>query len=250
MRIRVTETAREAGQTIALDIASGLSSGAIRVLGVATGASPLPIYDELASFAGARARADLELVALDEYVGLAASDPRSFAAYVAERIAAPLGVPPERTHVPSGSGPDADAAADAFEATIRRVGPVDLQILGVGTNGHIGFNEPGSPRESLTRVVTLSERTRRDNAPYFPGVEVPTRAITQGIDTIMRAKRLVVIATGARKAEAVAALVSGVVTPELPVTFLSQHPDLTLVADAAAAGALCRRLTPFSPPRA
>lgn len=166
---------------------------------------------------------------------------RGLCVEVHDRIAAPLGVQGERTHVPDGSALDPDAAAADFEATIRRVGPVDLQILGVGTNGHVGFNEPGSPADSVTRVVALSDRTRADNARYFGEETTPTHAITQGIATIMRARRLVLIATGERKAEAVAALVSGTSTTEIPATLLRGRSDLTVVADVAAAGSLAAR---------
>lgn len=236
MRVRITDSAEQAGQLIADDIAARLTDGSVRVLGVATGASPLPIYRSLA--ARGVGYPGVELVALDEYVGTGSDDPRSFSAYVAARIARPLQIPVERTHVPSGDGRDPDAAAAEFERLIERIGPVDLQILGVGTNGHIGFNEPGSDRASVTRVVELSDRTRHDNAPYFAGGAVPARAITQGIDTIMRARSLVVIATGAAKAPVVAAMLAGVVTSDVPATFLTEHPDLTVVVDPLAAGSL------------
>jgi glucosamine-6-phosphate deaminase len=236
VRLHVTDTAQDAGEFIAHEIALGLATGAIRVLGVATGASPIPIYEALA--ARAVSPRALELVALDEYVGLASSDPRSFAAYVRHRIATPLGVSRERTHVPDGAASDPASAAANFESTIDRIGPVDVQILGVGTNGHIGFNEPGSSADSFTRVVALSERTRSDNARYFGDEATPTHAITQGVATIMRARQLVLIATGLRKADAVAALASGVVTPKIPATLLRRHPDLVVVADADAASSL------------
>lgn len=232
MRIVITQTADEAGRQVAVDIVDRMAARAFRVLGVATGATPLPVYRELARRAPAHAL--LELVALDEYVGVSASDPRSFGAYVARHIAAPLGVPPERVHVPDGAAPDPHTEATAFEKVIDRIGPVDLQILGVGTNGHVGFNEPGSTPSSTTRVVELTEHTRRDNAPSFAGAEVPAKAITQGVSTILRARTLIVVATGRRKAAAVAALARGLVVDDLPVTFLAQHADLTLVADAAA----------------
>jgi glucosamine-6-phosphate deaminase len=201
------------------------------VLGVATGSSPLALYAALA-----RRRADglvtegLRLFALDEYVGISADDPRSYAAYVRSVIARPLGIPSENVHVPDGST-GADGAA--YERAIAAAGGVDVQIVGIGRNGHIGFNEPGSDAETRTRVVELDESTRRANAEHFDGElsRVPTHAMTQGVATILSARRIVLVASGAAKAAALRAALTGPVTAANPASFLQRHPDVTVVAD-------------------
>ena len=199
------------------------------VLGVATGGTPLPVYRELA-----RAGADfsrVRLVALDEYVGLPAGHSGSFAAYVGREIAGPLRIPPANVVLPRGRGA-------GLESRLAELGGVDLQLLGIGRNGHLAFNEPGSALDSRTRVVALSATTRRDNAEPFGAEPVPTHAVTQGIGTILEARHLVLLATGEAKAAAVAAALTGPVTSECPASVLNRHPHVTVVLDAAAAGCL------------
>lgn len=201
------------------------------VLGVATGSSPLALYSALIRRRAEGLATDgLRLFALDEYVGLSPDDPRSYAAYVRSMIAEPLGIPDARVRVPSGSTA-ADAAA--YERAIAEAGGVDLQIVGIGRNGHIGFNEPGSDAETRTRVVELDESTRRANAAHFDGdlSRVPTHAMTQGVATILSARRIVLVASGAAKAPALRAALVGPVTAANPASFLQRHPDVTVVAD-------------------
>ncbi|MCJ1708780.1 glucosamine-6-phosphate deaminase [Microbacterium sp. VKM Ac-2923] len=201
------------------------------VLGVATGSSPLALYAALIRRrAEGLATEGLRLFALDEYVGLDASDPRSYAAYVRSVIARPLGIPAENVRVPRGST-GADGAA--YERAIAAEGGVDVQIVGIGRNGHIGFNEPGSDAETRTRVVELDESTRRANAEHFDGdlSRVPTHAMTQGVATILSARRIVLVASGAAKAAALRAALTGPITPDNPASFLQRHPDVTVVAD-------------------
>ncbi|NTY58933.1 glucosamine-6-phosphate deaminase [Mycolicibacterium sphagni] len=213
-----------------------LPAGAPR-LGVATGGTPMRLYAEL----GRRSRggeidlSDATLVALDEYVGLDVDDRHSYAAYVRVRIADPLGVPPANILVPQGSREDPEAAAAEFEAVVAGLG-VDVQIAGIGSNGHLAFNEPGSPLDSMTRVVGLSEQTRRDNARFFGGrIEaVPRYAITQGLGTICRARSVLLLAAGPAKADALAAALSGPVAADVPASVLQRHPDVTVIADPAA----------------
>jgi glucosamine-6-phosphate deaminase len=228
--------------TVAADaVMSGLPDEMPR-LGVATGATPLPLYRELASRveSGAVELSSATLVALDEYVGLGQSDPRSYAAYVRDVIAGPLGVDPTRALVPDGLAADPDREADAYEQTIVALGGIDVQIAGLGANGHLGFNEPGSALDSMTRTVELSAQTRQDNARYFSDqlVDVPIRAITQGLGTISRARSIVVLVKGATKARALWAALNGPVTPEVPASVLQRHPRVTVIADHAAAGNL------------
>lgn len=211
-------------------------------LGVATGGTPMRLYDELArrSRAGEIDLSSAVVVALDEYVGLGVADPHSYAAYVRERIAEPLGIAPENVVVPQGDSPDPDTAAAEFDARIAAVGGVDVQIAGIGANGHLGFNEPGSSLASTTRVVALSERTRSDNARFFGGrIEaVPRHAITQGLATICRARGILLLASGRAKAQPLVAALLGPVDAAVPASVLQGHADVTVIADHAAAAML------------
>ena len=226
---RVIPCAADEIGEVAAGIVAGVSPDG--VLGVATGSSPLALYTALVRRRAEGLRTEgLRLFALDEYVGLAASDPRSYAAYVRAVIAEPLGIPAHNVRVPSGS-----TAADgaAYERAIAASGGVDVQIVGIGRNGHIGFNEPGSDAETRTRVVTLDESTRRANAEHFGGdlAQVPTHAMTQGVATLLSARRIVLVASGAAKAPALRAALTGPVTAANPASFLQRHPDVTVVAD-------------------
>lgn len=207
-------------------------------LGVATGGTPLRLYAELArrSRRGDIDLSDAVVIALDEYVGLGDGDPHSYAAYVTEHIAGPLGIRPANVHVPQCSGADPVAAAAQFEDRIADLGGVDVQIAGIGSNGHLAFNEPGSPLDSTTRVVALSERTRHDNARFFGGRvhDVPRRAITQGLATISRARSILLLAAGRSKADALAAALCGPVDAGVPASVLQRHSDVTVLADPPA----------------
>lgn len=201
------------------------------VLGIATGASPMSLYRGLAAhrLAGL-ATEGLTLCALDEYVGIAPDDPRSYRSYVLKNVAGPLGIPAERVHLPG--------EVDDYDQLIASLGGVGLQIVGIGGNGHIGFNEPGSALESSTRVVELTAETRQANARYFGGdpAAVPQQAMTQGIRTICNAAGIVMVASGAAKAQALVAALTGPVTSQVPASALQLHPAVTVVADAAALG--------------
>ncbi len=210
-------------------------------LGVATGGTPLLLYRELARRSASGAidlRAGI-LVALDEYIGLGRDDPHSYAAYIQDTIAEPLGVDAPDVLVPNGlAEPDLEAAA--LEDAIVAVGGIDVQIAGIGANGHLGFNEPGSTFDSVSRTVTLSSQTRSDNARFFGGriEDVPTRAITQGLGTITRARSIVLLARGSHKAEPLAAALRGPVSTDVPASILRSHPNVTVIADRAAAAGL------------
>jgi glucosamine-6-phosphate deaminase len=206
-----------------------LVSSANAVLGFATGNTPLGIYAELNKRSALECKAAFSL---DEYVSLGADDNRSFAWYVRKRIEPALGFNPEFIQVPQGDAPDPKSEANRFEALIKSQA-IDLQLLGTGRNGHIAFNEPGSAKDSVTRVVTLDSSTRKDNGADFAGY-APEKAITQGVSTILRAKRILLVATGAGKKEALQQLLKGVENPNWPVTYLASHPDLVVLADQAA----------------
>ncbi len=223
----------------AADLVEELLTGrAEPVLGVATGASPLELYAELERRRERMPRG-LGAFALDEYVGIDPRDPRSYAGVVRDHVTVPLGLDPRRVHVPDGRAADLAAACRAYEEAIAASGGVDVQIVGIGTNGHIGFNEPGSSFDSRTRVVELAASTREANARYFDEPsEVPTHAVTQGIATILSARRIVLLAAGAAKAEAVAAALEGPVDPACPASALQRHPEVHLVLDPDAASQL------------
>jgi glucosamine-6-phosphate deaminase len=208
------------------------------VLGLATGSSPLPVYDELVrrhgddrlSFAAAMA------FLLDEYVGLPVDHPQSYRAVIEREFTARVDFDRRRVHGPDGQAANLPAACAAYEAAIAEARGVDLQLLGVGTDGHIGFNEPGSSLASRTRLKTLTAQTRADNARFFDSIdEVPRHVLTQGVGTILDARHLVLIATGAAKAEAVARTVEGPVSAFFPASALQLHPHASVVVDEAAA---------------
>jgi glucosamine-6-phosphate deaminase len=225
-------------QLVADRIADRADTNSLAVLGVATGSSPSAVYRALAA-ANSNAIRGLEVFALDEYVGLSYSSEASYHAVVDMQIRAPLGLDPAKVHVPDGMATNLNAAADAYERELRKVGGVGLQILGIGSNGHIAFNEPGSSFDSRTRVVTLDDRTRADNARFFANVnEVPATALTQGIGTIMEAAEIILVANGVEKAYAVASAIEGPVGTQVPASVLQRHRNVTFALDAAAASAL------------
>ncbi|GER21628.1 glucosamine-6-phosphate deaminase [Zafaria cholistanensis] len=244
MEIIVLPDADAAGRHAAGIIARTIAARPRPVVGVATGSSPLATYRELAALVARGLDVSRTTAfALDEYVGLGPEHPQSYHAVVDREVTRRLGLDPGRVHVPDGSARDLEAACAAYEQAITAAGGVDIQLLGVGANGHIGFNEPGSSLGSATRVKTLAPGTRRDNARFFGGdpEAVPVHCLTQGIGTILRARRLVLVATGAAKAQAVATLAEGPLGAYCPATALQLHPEATVVVDEEAAAQLALR---------
>jgi glucosamine-6-phosphate deaminase len=213
------------------------------VLGLATGSTPLGLYRELVAMSRA-ALLDFSRVRtfnLDEYVGLAPDHPHSYAHFMRANLFNHVNVPPAAIHIPNGLAKDIPKQCDEYEASIKRAGGIDLQLLGIGTDGHIGFNEPSSSLASRTRLKTLTPRTIEDNAHFFGSAEqVPRHVITMGVGTIMEARHCLVLALGEGKAGAVAAMVEGPITADCPASILQMHPKCTLIVDDAAAGALRR----------
>ncbi|OUE10236.1 Glucosamine-6-phosphate deaminase [Clavibacter michiganensis] len=242
MQVVIRESAEEVGRYTADVIRAGARDGSLRVLGVATGSSPLPVYRALADGADGpdrEALAGLTAFALDEYVGLAPDHPEGYRAVVDREVTRRLGLDPARVHVPDGRAEGIRDAGDRYEALIREAGGIDLQVLGIGATGHIGFNEPTSSFASRTRIKTLTPETRADNARFFDTPdEVPVHCITQGLGTILDARRVVLVAHGAAKAAAVAAAVEGPLTSMCPGSALQLHPDAVVVVDEAAAAGL------------
>lgn len=207
------------------------------VLGVATGSTPLQLYQQLARSGADFSRASA--FALDEYVGLPESHPESYTRVIDTQVTRQLGFQPERVHVPSGNHATLATAGPEFEAKIRAAGGIDVQILGIGTNGHVGFNEPGSSFASRTRVQVLAEQTRIDNSRFFDSLEsVPRHCVTQGIGTILEARHLLLLAFGKQKAAAVRAALEGPVSSLVPASAIQLHPRVSVLLDEDAASEL------------
>lgn len=232
----IVRSAEEAGEVAADAIEHLVDGKPDAVLGLATGSTPLSTWRALAARG-----LDLSRVrgfALDEYVGLEPGHPQSYRSVITREVVEPLGLTPSLVRVPADSGPLETAGAD-YESAIIAAGGVDLQVLGIGRTGHIGFNEPGSSFASLTRVKTLTEQTRRDNARFFASAEeVPLHCVTQGLGTILRARHLVLLAFGSGKASALAGAVEGPLTASLPGSAVQLHPRVTVIVDEAAAAEL------------
>ncbi|HPT83104.1 MAG TPA: glucosamine-6-phosphate deaminase [Limnochordia bacterium] len=210
------------------------------VLGLATGSTPLGVYELLVEYHARGADfSKLTTFNLDEYVGLARDHPQSYHWYMQENLFSKVNIDPRRTFIPNGLAEDLEAECQRYEGLIKQAGGIDLQLLGIGTNGHIGFNEPGTDFGSITHVVDLAESTIRDNSRFFESIEeVPKQAISMGIKTIMQAKEIILMASGGSKADAIYATVHGPVTTAVPASVLQLHPAVTLVVDQAAASRL------------
>src|ERR1700709_2120278 len=239
MEVVILADTTEIGSVAADAITGLLHRKPDAVLGLATGSSPLAIYDELAARfdAGLISFAKARGFTLDEYVGLPADHPERYRTVIDSVFASPADFPPGAVQGPDGSASDVPAACAAYENAIRAAGGIDLQILGIGTDGHIGFNEPGSSLASRTRIKTLTRQTRVDNARFFGGdVEsVPTHCLTQGLASIMEARHLIPVATGRSKAEAVHHLVEGPVSAMWPASIPQPPPPVNVLLDDGAA---------------
>ncbi|MDO4502119.1 MAG: glucosamine-6-phosphate deaminase [Coriobacteriia bacterium] len=210
-------------------------------LGLATGSTPIGLYAELVKDCadGKISFKDVDTYNLDEYRGLPADHVQSYHYFMKDNLFDHVDIDQSRTHVPDGSNPDAQAACAEYEAAIKAHGGVDLQLLGLGHNGHIGFNEPNTEFVKETNCVDLTESTITANSRLFDSIDqVPTQAYTMGIGTIMAAKKILVVANGEGKADIVAQAFFGPVTPQVPASVLQFHPDVTVVVDAAA-GSKC-----------
>lgn len=242
MEVVIVESQAAGAALAAKAITELLNAKPDAVLGLATGSTPLPVYDALVAAyqAGQVSFAQARGFALDEYVGLPQGHPESYRSVLDREIVDRVDFAPGAVQTPDGWSDDPRAACAAYDAAITLSGGIDLQILGVGTDGHIGFNEPTSSLASPTRIKTLTQQTREDNARFFDGDvdQVPHHVITQGIGTILRAGHLVLLAWGSNKAEAVAATVEGPVTSMVPSSALQLHPHATVLVDEPAAEAL------------
>lgn len=239
MRVRVFDTPRAAAHALAAAVARALEQNPRLVLGLPTGRTPIPLYRELATLCRAR-QVDFSQATtfnLDEFVGLPARHPSSYRAFMQRHLFGRVNLPPTRIHFLNGTASDLEAECRRYERAIGRAGGIDLQILGLGTNGHIGFNEPAPALMAETHWTSLSQATRRANAGFFGNRlrAVPREALSMGMATILHARRIVLLATGSGKARCVERMVNGPLTPALPASFLQLHRHVEVWVDRAAA---------------
>lgn len=241
MDFKVVETYEDMSRAAADIIAELLKEKPDCVLGLATGSTPIGLYADLVEDckAGKISFAKATTFNLDEYRGLAPEHDQSYRYFMQHNLFDHVDVRPEATHVPEGFNPDADAACEEYEQAIAAAGGVDLQLLGLGHNGHIGFNEPEDYFPAKTHVVQLTERTIQANSRLFDSIDdVPREAYTMGVGTIMAARKVIVVANGKDKAETVRDAFFGPVTPRVPASVLQFHQDVTVIVDKEA-GSLC-----------
>lgn len=224
-------------QTGASLIVSLLQSNPKAVLGLATGSSPVGVYARLIEMhrKGLVSFSKATSFNLDEYIGLPVNHPQSYRSFMNEQLFNHIDINPDQTHIPNGNAADMEAECLAYDKKLDEYGPVDLQILGIGSNGHIGFNEPDASLNSKTHVVELLEDTREANARFFDSLEdVPRQAITMGIGSILKAKQILLLARGASKAEAIRNAVEGPITTQCPASLLQSHPNVIVLVDEEA----------------
>ena len=241
MVIQIFDNEKQVAQAGAALIATQLLDVPESVLGFATGSTPLGIYSELTRLyeEGVISFATARTFNLDEYYGLAREHEQSYFRFMHENLFNHVNLKPENIHLPNGEAEDADEECRLYEDAIREAGGVDLQLLGIGHNGHIGFNEPGSFFPKATHKVRLTDDTIHMNARFFASEEeVPREALSMGIGTIMDAEKILVVATGANKADAVYEMVAGQIDPQCPASILQVHPRVTLLLDREAAARL------------
>lgn len=239
MEILIRDTPEAVAQTAADIVATYVQPGA--VIGLATGSTPVATYRELISRynSGELSFSGVKAFCLDEYIGIPREHEQSYYRFIRDEFTAHVDFADDAVHSPDGLDPRPWEAAERYEQAIVSSGGIEIQILGIGTNGHIGFNEPASPLRARTRVEVLHPQTIADNSRFFNSVEdVPTHAITQGLGTIQDAGHALVLATGAGKAQAVHDMVEGPITSHVPASSLQLHPHVTVLVDAQAASLL------------
>ena len=237
MRIYVTEDYQAMSRKVANLLAAQVMMKPDCVLGLATGSTPVGAYQRLVELyrAGDVDFSQVRSINLDEYVGLAPTHDQSYRYFMQTNLFDHVNIDPASTNVPNGMAADPEAECLRYNQVIRDMGGIDIQVLGMGHNGHIGFNEPGHAFELETHVVDLTESTIEANARFFASrEEVPRRAITMGIKSIMQARQILVVVSGESKADIVKAAFTGPVVPEVPASILQMHPDVVLVGDKAA----------------
>jgi glucosamine-6-phosphate deaminase len=239
MNLRVFRSAEEAGRAAAHAVAAQLSRKPASVFGLPTGRTSLAIYDALAALhdAGAADFSQAHTFNIDEFVGLQSSDKRSFCAFMQKHLFSRINLPAGHVHFLSGTAADHEAECERFEREIAAMGGLDLLLLGIGRNGHIGFNEPARVLRARSHRTGLAVDTRRANAALFGGRldKVPREALTMGVGTMLDARAIVLVATGRSKARAVAAMVNGQISTALPASLLQLHPNVEVILDLPSA---------------
>ncbi|MGG1611819.1 glucosamine-6-phosphate deaminase [Paenibacillus phoenicis] len=237
LNIIKTNSEQQFNETGAGIIASLLQSNPRAILGLATGSTPVGVYEKLIELykKGSVSFKQASSYNLDEYIGLPADHPESYRRFMDEKLFNHIDILPENTHVPEGNAPDPEQAAKDYAKLLDQAGQIDLQLLGLGHNGHIGFNEPADELTGPPHVVKLQERTRLANARFFNSIEeVPTHALTMGIGSILQAKQILLMAKGEDKAEIIAKALKGPITTQCPASLLQTHPNVVVVVDQAA----------------
>ena len=237
MEVIVKKNYEEMSKVAATLFAAEIMENPKTILGMATGSTPVGLYKELVKMyeAGDLDFSQVTTFNLDEYIGLAPEHDQSYHYFMNDNLFNHVNINKENVHVPDGVGFEAGEAGKAYEELMAKTGQVEIQLLGLGCNGHIGFNEPGEAFETETHCVDLQERTIEANKRFFASIdEVPKQAYTMGIKTIMMAKKILVVVSGEDKAETVKNAFFGPVTPQVPASILQMHPDVTIVADEAA----------------
>lgn len=240
MEVIILENQQAASELASKRILSLVTQTPNCVLGFATGSTPLKTY-ELLGEAKSQQNIDFSKITsfnLDEYVGLPTDHASSYSYYMHQHVFGPLGLSPEQYHLPNGMAANIELECQQYEQKIKERGPIDLQILGIGRDGHIGFNEPGSSLGSRTRLKTLTETTRGDNKAHFQDQRVPYHVVTMGIQSIMEASEILLLAFGDAKADAIAKTVEGPITASVPASALQYHPKVKIFLDLAAASKL------------
>jgi len=241
IKVTVCQDKQEVARVAAEIFAKMIREKPDLVLGLATGGTPVDMYQMLIRMHKEQGLnfSRVRSFNLDEYVGLSGDHTQSYRYFMNANLFNQINIDKLNTHVPDGKAENFQMSCQQYEKDIQAAAGIDLQLLGIGSNGHIAFNEPGSPGNSRTRVVTLTERTIKDNARFFQDEsEIPRQAVTMGIGTILEANKIVLLATGANKAEAVVKALKGKVTADLPASFLQNHPDCIFILDRDSAAGL------------
>ncbi len=237
IKIISVQNYQEMSRTAAKIVIEAVKAKPTTVLGLATGSTPIGLYEELIldHQNNQTSYEQISTFNLDEYIGLDENHPKSYARFMREKLFNQINIKPENTHIPSGIATSPAEECNHYETLINQAGGIDLQILGIGTNGHIGFNEPGTPFTSRTHVTELAKATVQANARFFTSItDVPTQSITTGIETILSSKKIVLLANGKDKAPALQALIEGSITEDMPASALRGHQDVTIIADIEA----------------
>lgn len=241
MRIIIAENYQEMSNKAAAMVASQIILKPNSILGLATGDTPLGMYKELIKLYNNKQIdfSEAKTFNLDEYYGIGKENNQSYYYYMMKNLFNHININKENINIPNGMASDIEEECLYYEKRIKEVGGIDIQVLGIGVNGHIGFNEPDVNFEAQTHLVNLDEKTIESNSRFFQSIEeVPTKAISMGIKTIMHAKKIILLANGVSKAEAIFQTVNGKISPEIPASILQLHQDVTIIVDKEAGSKL------------